>query len=101
MKNPESAEKYLSYFLLWILLASCALLFLASLIFIAHKPDSAFLSQYAFGYCIRSRKAGIIRIIPFSGAAFRSPVSNSIHAIVSPYIEAEDDNLPAKKSNSY
>ncbi len=88
----------LPYLLLWLLLALFILLSLSSFLFpIQEHASPATVSAYAPGYFIRSNAVGSIRVIPIAGSALKSPVSNTIKAIISPYIEENEALPPTRK----
>lgn len=52
---------------------------------------------YVEGYYIRNEKLGVVRVIPFSAPAFRSPAANNLHAIISPYGSVERDEAQNRR----
>lgn len=90
------------YHFLWLILAFFSLLIFSSFFFPAREAPTELIFPYAQGYYIRSRATGSIRIIPYAGQAFKSPVSNTIKAVISPYIEEDENKISARqKSESY
>lgn len=103
MSVSELSSKRLPYYCLWIILGLAILaLFISLIIPASPKKQDQIISPYVQGYSILSGAVGVIRIIPLAGPAFKSPSSSSIHTVVSPYIEADENNLPiTKKSDGY
>ena len=107
MENGKEsmAEKRLPYYGLCGLFALVGLALLLSFFF-KQQQTSAITNPalYVEGYYIRSEKLGIVRVIPFSAPAFRSPAADNLRAIISPYgsvgkDEAENRrNLPAPQN---
>lgn len=90
------------YLILAILLACCAIVIFISLL--NFKNRSVTLepaSPYVQGYSLKSRLYGVVRIIPITGAAFTCPVPNTADAVLSPYMEMEENIKERENSSIY
>lgn len=104
LRKAALPARELPYRCLWAFLALLALILAASL-----APHDSRLSEgpppiYPAGYSARPRDpgiSGVIRVIPLAGTAFKSPASNSINAVVSPYAAPDGGAAAVKKPSSY